>query len=511
MRGETPQPNTESHPSPQPSPSRGEGAAIVVLATLTLARLLVAAFLPLAPDEAYYWVWSRALAPGYLDHPPMVALWIRLGTTLAGDTPFGVRLLAPLSAAVGSLLLVQAAKDLLPGPGAVRRGLVAAALMNATLLFGVGAVTMTPDTPLLFFWTLCLAALARLVATGQPRWWLAAGLAAGLALDSKYTAALLAPALLIWVVAIPGLRAQLRHPYPWAAAIIAAALFAPVLAWNAAHQWASLAKQGGRAGDWQPARAAQFIGEIVAGQIGLATPLVAILAAVGIVVAIRRAIHRDPAWSLLAALTAIPAVVFLQHALGDRVQANWPAIIYPAAAIAAAALPSRWSRLFTPAIASGLAITFLVWLQAIAAPFPLPRRLDPTLMRLGGWPAFAGDIAAEAWRDKSAFVAADNYGDAAILARLLPPDLPVLGAEARWSTFALPAAAIAGTHGLLVRSARRADPPDSIDWSDIVPAPDIVRGRGGTVAEIFHVYRVTGRPTPTATIVTLPRPEGVSP
>jgi len=38
-------------------------------------RLVVAASIPLVPDEAYYWVWSRALAPGYPDHPPMVALW----------------------------------------------------------------------------------------------------------------------------------------------------------------------------------------------------------------------------------------------------------------------------------------------------------------------------------------------------------------------------------------------------------------------------------------------------
>ena len=79
------------------------------LALLTGVRLAVAGFAPLSPDEAYYWVWSRALAPGYLDHPPMVALWIGLGTLLAGDTPLGVRLLGPLSAALGSVLLARAA------------------------------------------------------------------------------------------------------------------------------------------------------------------------------------------------------------------------------------------------------------------------------------------------------------------------------------------------------------------------------------------------------------------
>ncbi len=77
---------------------------------------------------------------------------------MAGDTPLGIRLLGPLSAAVASVLLADAADRLLPGR---RAGLMAAALLNATLLLGVGAVIMTPDTPLLFFWTCCLWALAR--------------------------------------------------------------------------------------------------------------------------------------------------------------------------------------------------------------------------------------------------------------------------------------------------------------------------------------------------------------
>ena len=77
---------------------------LAALAALTLLRLAVAASLPLVPDEAYYWVWSRALAAGYPDHPPMVALWLRVGTMLAGDGALGVRLLSPLSVAIASLL-----------------------------------------------------------------------------------------------------------------------------------------------------------------------------------------------------------------------------------------------------------------------------------------------------------------------------------------------------------------------------------------------------------------------
>src|SRR3954453_15823479 len=168
-------------------------AALVV--ALTVIRLGVAAVTPLASDETYYWVWSQALAPGYLDHPPMVALWIWAGTALAGPTALGVRLLGPLSAALASWALYDAARRLFPGS---RAGIVAVLLLNATLLLGVGSVIMTPDTPLLVFWTATLWAAARLAAGGPGRWWLVAGLFAGLALDSKYTA------LLLWLGGGPG-------------------------------------------------------------------------------------------------------------------------------------------------------------------------------------------------------------------------------------------------------------------------------------------------------------------
>ena len=143
---------------------------IAALIALTLLRLTVAAAVPLAPDEAYYWVWSHALAPGYPDHPPMVALWIRIGTSIAGDGPLGIRLLGPISVAFASVLLADAADTLFPGN---RNGLRAAVLLNATLLFGVGAIIMTPDAPLLVFWTACLWAMARLQHSGDARWWLA--------------------------------------------------------------------------------------------------------------------------------------------------------------------------------------------------------------------------------------------------------------------------------------------------------------------------------------------------
>ena len=476
-----------------------------MLAVLTALRLAVAASTPLAPDEAYYWVWSRALAAGYLDHPPMVALWIRAGTALAGPGALGVRLLSPFAAGLGSLLLWRAAEDLLPGR---RAGLVAAGLLNATLLFGVGAVTMTPDTPLLLFWTAALWALARLHATGRPAWWLAVGAAAGLALDSKYTAALLAPAVLLWLLAVPSLRHWLRRPWPWLAALVALLLFAPVLAWNAAHGWASFAKQGARTADWDPSRAVQFAAELFGGQFALATPLLAVLLAAGIVLAARGGWRRAPAWTLLAVLTVLPAAVFLQHAFGDRVQANWPAVIYPAAAVAVAGLSPKWRRLHLPAAGLGCAVTVLVYAQGIFVLVPLPPRLDPTVARLAGWDGLAGAVAAAAAAEGAGFVAVENYGVAAEMARLLPPAIPVLAVDRRWAAFDLPPATpvIGGRAGLLLRSDHNTDPPDLADWARADQLPDVRREAGGVVVAQYGLYRVIGR-AGADPIVVLPRPQ----
>jgi 4-amino-4-deoxy-L-arabinose transferase-like glycosyltransferase len=478
--------------------------ALGALAALTVLRLAVAAIAPLAPDEAYYWVWSRALAAGYPDHPPMVALWVRAGTTLAGDTPLGIRLLGPLSAAVASLLLADAADRLLPGR---RAGLMAAALLNATLLLGVGAVVMTPDTPLLFFWTGCLWALARLLRGGGAAWWLPAGLFAGLAMTAKYTAAFLWLGIALWLLATPSVRGQLLRPGSWLGALLGGAVFLPVVLWNAEHGWASFARQGGRVAEWHPASAIRFIGELIGGQIGLATPLVFVLFVAGVVVGVGRAWRtRDPVWTLLAALTLPAVLVFAQHAFGDRVQGNWPAIIYPAAAIAAAGLQGRiWQRLQGPALALGFAITLIVYLQAGWAPVSLPVRLDPMALRLSGWDTLAAQIADVRQQTGADFVAADQYGVAAELALGLPPSIPVVGIEPRWALFDLPHPTLAGRTGILVRSERRGDVDAASRWSDIAELGQAERIHDGTTVEAFRLFRVTGQTGPEPAAV-LPRP-----
>jgi 4-amino-4-deoxy-L-arabinose transferase-like glycosyltransferase len=272
---------------------------LVALIALTALRLVLAAILPLSPDEAYYWVWSRDMQPGYLDHPPMVAIFIWLGTAMAGESALGVRLLGPVSLFIGSLMLARTAEDLFPGRSA---GPWAAALMNATLFAALGAVTMTPDTPLLFFWVATLWAVARAHRSGDARWWLVAGAVAGGALLSKYTAALLGLGLVIWLFLLPEARRFLLRWQLWVGGALALALFSPVLFWNAAHEWASFAKQGGRTASGGAGQSLRWLGELLGGQVALVTPLVFLLCvAGGLMAAPARywcgaAAGADPAW-----------------------------------------------------------------------------------------------------------------------------------------------------------------------------------------------------------------------
>jgi len=469
----------------------------VGLLLLTALRLVVAAAMPLTPDEAYYWIWSRTLAGGYYDHPPMVALWIFFGTFIGGDSPLGVRLLAPLSAALGSLLLVQTGKIL---TGDRRLGILAAILLNATLALGIGAVTMTPDTPLILFWTATLWALARLLASGEPgkgsgAWFLLVGLFAGLALASKYTAVFLGVGIILWLLAVPTLRGWLWRPWPWLGGLLAVAIFAPVIAWNASHEWAGFAKQGGRAAGFRPAHAAQFLAELVGGQIGLMTPLIFFLSCAGIAVALRAAWRRrDPAAILLVALTLPALLVFLQHTLAERVQANWPVILYPSAILAATMASGKIFRSLRPAaIVLGFGLTALVYIQATLALLPIPQKLDPSMKRLAGWTEFSKTVEHTRAAEGASFVAADNYGIAAELAFFLPPETAVIGVHPRWRFFALPYPDLTAQRGILVRSTRLGENFDTSAWENLTEIGTARRTRNGVTAEEFRLYRVTGR------------------
>ncbi|HZN50371.1 MAG TPA: glycosyltransferase family 39 protein, partial [Methylomirabilota bacterium] len=137
--------------------SRAPRRALVCIAALMGLRAVVAAQAPLAFDEAYYWLWSKSLAAGYLDHPPLIAYVIRLGTTIFGDTPLGVRAV-PLLLLIGATWAVWRSGAVLLRSDA--GGAMAAVFFNVTLMSGTVGLAATPDSPAMAaaaFFVFCLA------------------------------------------------------------------------------------------------------------------------------------------------------------------------------------------------------------------------------------------------------------------------------------------------------------------------------------------------------------------
>ena len=218
--------------------------AVAAPIALLAMQALAAGRLELTFDEAYYTLWSRSLSFGYLDHPPMVALLIRASTSLFGGSELGVRALSLLLVGAMPALIAFIAWRLFDS---AEKAALAALMWVAMPLVSIGAVFVTPDAPLVVFWTLGLAALVELWRSSEKGWLIALGLALGLALQSKFTAAFFISGVGFALVATPSLRRWLFSPALYAGLAVALMIFMPFVVWNAEHGWATFMKQLGRA------------------------------------------------------------------------------------------------------------------------------------------------------------------------------------------------------------------------------------------------------------------------
>jgi hypothetical protein len=472
---------------------------LTVLALVTL-RLVAAAWTPLTFDEAYYWMWSKHLAGGYYDHPPMVALVIRAGTLIAGDTELGVRLVSILLALPMSFAVYRTSAILF---GDQRVAATATILLNVTLMAAVGTLIVTPDAPLLVASSFVLFFLAKVLETGRGAWWLAVGAAVGCALLSKYTALFFGVAILIWLVVVPKQRRWLLSPWPYLGALVAFAIFAPVILWNADHQWVSFLKQiSGRARieDFRPA----YIGELIPTQIAFATPLVFILGAMGLHALARREAGALPARVLVNVMFWTITVYFIWHSLHARVEANWFAPVYPAFAIAAAVAAHlvrwepRWQRLSNFCLRWAAPVGVLMFVALIVQAntgWLSGYRRDATVRSVGvGWRELASGIDEVRKRTGATCVLAPDYGTTSWLAFYLPPGTCVAqqSQRIRWVNMPEPdAAALAGPLLHVDEVKPRAELFLKDDFAGIKEVAELPRKRGPLVIETYAINLLT--------------------
>jgi 4-amino-4-deoxy-L-arabinose transferase-like glycosyltransferase len=364
-------------------------------------RLVWAAAVGLGHDEAYHYLFTVHRDWSYFDHPPMLALVESVGPGLFGSAAPGALRLGFVVLFAGSTLILARLTARAFGEWA---GFWAALAMNVSAYHTAAAGAFAlPDGPLLFFWLLTLDRLSVAVETPERigRWALV-GLAWGGALLSKYHAVFLPMGGLVYLVVTPSARRILRTPGPYLAALVGVAMFAPVLAWNAAHHWASFAFQGGRAVGAMGFRPLAMLAAL-AGQAAYLLPWIWVPLVIALVVAVHRLVRGEAsdAERFFLSQSITPLALFTAVSAVRPILPHWALVGYLSAypllgrlwAARAATRPARMRKAAVILVAIPVALTLTIALQYRFGIIPIERftskkltlaQVDPTA-DLFGW------------------------------------------------------------------------------------------------------------------------------
>jgi 4-amino-4-deoxy-L-arabinose transferase-like glycosyltransferase len=480
-------------------------ALAAVVAAMTALRLTYASLMELRTDEAYYWTWSKENVLCFLDHPPMIAWFVRFGTALFGDTNLGVRFAGIVAMLVTQLLLADIVRRMTHD----FRAVVLAVLMpEAALYYGLLMAKVSPDVALIPFAVAMAWALVRLVESDDGRWWLAAGAFAGLSLLSKFTVVMLIPALAAFILVPDWRRRWLVSPYPWLSVVIALVLFLPVLIWNFEHDWVSFKFQLVRATATHEL-SFRTVWEFIGMQWGLVGSVLLPVVLSGVTVRAWRGYRRgEPVAVLLSTCVFVPLAYFFWKSFTLRVGDTWPMFLWPfgfaAAAINVAMLPregfppwfvkstTNWASV---AIVCGIPFVVAVFLYYVATPFNFIGRTDPVGGE-AGYQELAARVQAELQKTGASWIATTDYRTYAMMRWYFNGRVPVvqINERGRYLGFRDPGIdLIRGHTGLYV-----AREPDNIGivWDSTTavrePLEQVERSWRGMVVDTYKLEKLTG-------------------
>jgi len=485
--------------------------ALALIVAATLARLGLAAVLPVGVDEAYSIGIARQFSLSYFDHPPLHLWLVGAWAKLWGSEDLLLLRLPFIALGALSSWLMYALGTRLFGPVA---GLWATAIFNLAPVFGLAhGALIFPDGPLLAAALAMALLVARIVLVpgdGQRLGlWALAGLMAGLALLSKYHGVLLVLGLLLFLATTRQGRQWLLTPGPWLAAAIAAACFVPVLVWNAQHDWVSFAFQAGRGrvGNGASLRLLGPIESLLSQAVYLlpwiAVPLGAFLVrgALGGPGNMRR-------W-LLVCLAVLPIVIFTGLTLFGRGLPHWqmPGWLFAMPLLAEAlANAGRNTRRLCVAVAVVTALA----LAALATVVTMQARWgsfdQQTLQLFGGsdptdallsWEPLKSELAARGLpADDRTFIGTFNWVRAGELNALFGKQLPVLClcSDARHFDYLNPPQQYAGWNAILIGMPGNIDDDArlSAEFATLGPLQDISLSKGERVAVPLRLRLASG-------------------
>jgi len=364
---------------------------LLIVGTAAL-RVALSSLTGLGFDESYAAGDARVLSLSYVDFPPLHVWLVGIWSWLTGsESPLVLRL--PFIALfAGSTWLMFRLTARLFGESA---GLWAAVFFNLAPMFTVAHSSwVLPDGPLIFF-MLATVNIVVIILFERPSshlvwWWIAAGLCGGLACLSKYHGVFLFLATFAFLLTVPNERRWLATSGPWLGVLCAAAVFSPVIVWNAQHGWVGVALHAARLSSGN-GLTMEWFPELIGGELLYITPWLFIPLLLCLVHALWRGPSAPTPW-LLGLLAVGPIVVFSAVAFFVRVLPHWPMpgwlFVFPLLGEAVLALSPR--RLIFVRQGTILAAALIVLLAggfglqattgAVGRAFPaLFEQQDPTL------------------------------------------------------------------------------------------------------------------------------------
>ena len=193
-------------------------------------KVILSCFINLGNDESYYWSFAKQLQWNYFDHPPMVAVWVRLfsANLLLEDYVLFLRMGSIVGCATASFFIYKT----LTAISTQKAGFTGVFLYNVSLYTSITAgMLVMPDAPQMVFFTAAMYSITQIFNDKiKWQWWIFFGIMAGLCIMSKVHGVFLWGGVFLYAIFYK--RVLFKTPAFYAAIAVTAVIVSPILFWN---------------------------------------------------------------------------------------------------------------------------------------------------------------------------------------------------------------------------------------------------------------------------------------